>query len=151
MIVCIAFMSPKANNPLFLKMYCDGVDEIRFQHVCYCSLDVFEEKEQAIRGSKAADKMADTFLGHLLHIEDYKLAGYVTSSGVRIAIVFDESDSKDESKDSNLVKAFMRKLHSLYTDCISNPFYQAGQVLSSPKLEKDVATLVRLWNSDAFR
>ena len=150
MLACVGIMSsaPKASNPLFLKVYVDGADQnIMFHHVCYCSMDIFEEREQAIKASGQGAKTADTFLGHLMYMEEYKLSGYVTNTGIRIALVFDDSDSKDAS----LIKAFMRKLHSLYSDCVSNPFYQAGQVLSSPKFEKDVSTLVRLWNSDAFR
>jgi hypothetical protein len=148
MLVCIGIMSSvsKSTNPLFLKVYIDGMDQnIMFHNVCYCSMDIFEEKEQSIKASGGAK--ADTFLGQLMYMEDYKLSGYVTSTGLRIALVFDESDSKD----ATMIKTFLRKLHALYADCVSNPFYQSGQVLNSPKFEKDVATLVHLWNSDAFR
>ncbi len=135
MIVCIGLMSsvPRASNPLFLKVYVEGADQtVMFHHVCYCSMDIFEEKEQAIKASGQGAKAADTYLGHLMYMEEYKLSGYVTSSGIRIALVFEDSDSKDAS----LIKAFMRKLHSLYADCVSNPFYQPGQVLSSSNSRK---------------
>ena len=32
------------NNPLFIKSFTDGEDELKFHHIVHCSLDVIEEK-----------------------------------------------------------------------------------------------------------
>jgi hypothetical protein len=42
----------RENNPLLLKIFPTGEeDETKFHHMCYCALDVFEEREQAIRSA----------------------------------------------------------------------------------------------------
>jgi hypothetical protein len=145
--VMTSMSASKGTNPLFLKTYIDGVDQMLFHQMCYCSLDLFDEREISIKATGQGAKTQDTYLGILIYSHEYKLAGYLTSSGVRIAIVFDDSDSNDVS----LVRSFMKKIHALYADCVSNPFYQSGQCLNSLKFEGGVESLVKLWNTDSFR
>ena len=62
------------------------------------------------------DEYADTcpvqqFLGVLYLVQDYKVYGYVTNTGIRLVLIFDDKDNKDAS----LVKALFRKLHTLFT------------------------------------
>ena len=49
MIACVCIVA-KENNPLLLRVFpqADGED-IKFHHICYCSIDVFEEREQSMR------------------------------------------------------------------------------------------------------
>ena len=44
-------------------------------------------------------------------VQDYKVYGYVTNTGIRLVLIFDDKDNKDAS----LVKALFRKLHTLFT------------------------------------
>ena len=53
MIACVCIVA-KENNPLLLKVFPQAQsaaeeDETKFHHICYCSIDAFEEKEQAMR------------------------------------------------------------------------------------------------------
>jgi len=49
MIACVCIVA-KENNPLLLRVFTGaGEDETKFHHICYCSIDAFEEKEQAMR------------------------------------------------------------------------------------------------------
>jgi len=38
----------------------------------------------------------------------------------------------------SIVKALFRKLHTLFTESMSNPFYKPGQPISSKKLDADL-------------
>ncbi len=38
----------------------------------------------------------------------------------------------------SIIKALFRKLHTLFTEIVSNPFYQQGQPLKSKKLDADI-------------
>ncbi len=40
-------------------------------------------------------RQIDTFLGVLYLVQDYKVYGYVTNTGVRFILVVDDSDNKD--------------------------------------------------------
>mmetsp|Transcript_33335 Transcript_33335/g.68819 ORF Transcript_33335/g.68819 Transcript_33335/m.68819 type:complete len:160 (-) Transcript_33335:78-557(-) len=156
MIACITIIS-KDNNPVLLRVYGEGVEESKFHYISYCAIDLLEERERNLpfpgpeckqeeRDRILSMRRSGMFLGLLYPVEDYKVYGYVMSTGVRLVIVVDENDKQDES----MVVAFFKKVHGLYTDSASNPFYKAGQPLKNPKLDKDLADLVRLWNADAF-
>jgi hypothetical protein len=152
MIVAVSIMSaaqsaPKTINPLFLKVFNEHIDNLFISQMLFCSLDIFDERENSIKATGQAAKTADNFLGTLMYSNEYKLSGYIACSGVRFAVVIDDSDSKDELS----MKSFMKKVLSLYTDCISNPFYEAGEYLSSPKFDESISDLVKMWNLDSFK
>ena len=49
MIACVGIVA-KENNPLLLRVFPQTDDgDTKFHHICYCSIDVFEEREQAMR------------------------------------------------------------------------------------------------------
>jgi hypothetical protein len=126
-------------------------------------------------------RQIDSYLGVLYLVQDYKVYGYVTNTGVRFVLVVDDNDSKDDrwccvgavyaclllllllhlSDDGynlmharthahthartralehtrSIIKALFRKLHTLFTEIVSNPFYQQGQPLTSKKLDADI-------------
>ena len=43
-----------------------------------------------------------------------------------------------------MTRALFRKLHNLFTETVSNPFYQQGQPLSSKKLDTDLGRCLLL-------
>ena len=129
MIACVCIVA-KENNPLLLRVFEGaGEDETKFHHICYCSIDAFEEKEQAMRCARApvcaprlllrcgpapglrraltaragsrrratagGPRQIDSFLGVLVLVQDYKVYGYVTNTGVRFVLVVDDKDNKD--------------------------------------------------------
>mmetsp|Transcript_46341 Transcript_46341/g.112846 ORF Transcript_46341/g.112846 Transcript_46341/m.112846 type:complete len:148 (+) Transcript_46341:97-540(+) len=144
MIACVAMIA-RTNQPVLLRVYADSVEETKFHYVCHCSIDLFEEREQTLRLGSGV-KNADMFLGLLFAMEEYKVYGYVTCTGARLALVLDEADSKDDT----VIRAFLSKLHALYTDAVSNPFYVATEEIKSKKMDESLAVLVRQWNSDSF-
>jgi hypothetical protein len=57
MLACVCIVA-KENNPLLLKAFPrNEEDETKFHHICYCSIDVFEEKEHAMRSVLNAQHM----------------------------------------------------------------------------------------------
>ena len=55
MIACVSIIA-KENNPLLLKVFPQTGDETKFHHICYCAIDVFEEKEQAMRSERERER-----------------------------------------------------------------------------------------------
>ena len=144
MIECLCIIE-KDNFPALLRVYSGGKDLNKYHYMCYCAIDIFEEKEHAVRAG-GVSKQVDSYLGTLYPAQEHKIHGYITNTGVRMVMILDEKDGKDGS----LVKAFFKKLHSLHAECVSNPFHRDGQPIVSKKLDRDLEALVRLWNSDAF-
>ena len=44
----------------------------------------------------------------------------------------------------SIVKALFRKLHTLFTESMSNPFYKPGQPIASKKLDGDLGMHARI-------
>uniref|UniRef100_A0A6U4M355 Trafficking protein particle complex subunit 2-like protein n=2 Tax=Hemiselmis andersenii TaxID=464988 RepID=A0A6U4M355_HEMAN len=145
MIACVALIA-RTNQPLLLRCYADEAEHIKFNYVCHCSIDAFEEREQTLRVGGGAPKGTDMFLGLIMSMVEYKVVGYITCTGVRVVVVLDDADTKDDT----VIRSFCAKLHALYVDAVSNPFYVAGQEVHSKRLEEELSILVRKWNNDSF-
>jgi len=52
--------------------------------------------------------------------------GYLTNSRIKLLAVVDEEEVKDAE-----MRAFFRRLHTLYADTVSNSFHEAGSELGS--------------------
>jgi hypothetical protein len=125
MAVCIAIVG-KENYPLFLKTIYRGDKELRIYYTVHTSLDVVEEKVLAT-GKNTSD-VRDLYLGLLYPTEDYKVYGYATSTRVKIIVII---ESVNSTLRDNEIRTMFRKLHAAYIDIVSNPFYRAGDKITS--------------------
>eukprot|EP00322_Chrysochromulina_rotalis_P029860 CAMPEP_0115849264 /NCGR_PEP_ID=MMETSP0287-20121206/11359_1 /TAXON_ID=412157 /ORGANISM="Chrysochromulina rotalis, Strain UIO044" /LENGTH=147 /DNA_ID=CAMNT_0003303225 /DNA_START=11 /DNA_END=454 /DNA_ORIENTATION=- len=128
-VVGVALLG-KENNPLYIKAYGQH-DQLRFHFIVHTALDFLEEKvgaqqqQQSAPGAVGASKH-DSYLGLLYPIEELRVYGYLTNCRTKLIAVLDN----DEVKDGEM-KAFFRRLHTLYVDTTSNPFHTPDRELAS--------------------
>ena len=80
----------------------------------------------------------DCYLGLLYPIEELRVYGYLSNCRVKLMAVLDDEEVKDAE-----MKALMRRLHALYVDTVSNPFYSPETELSQiPSFGRQVERIV---------
>jgi hypothetical protein len=57
-------------------------------------MDILTSTHDACRIGSGGAKHADNFFGLLFSIEEYKVYGYVTCTGVRLTLILDDADPK---------------------------------------------------------
>ena len=62
-------------------------------------------------------RQLDTFLGVLYLVQDYKVYGYVTNTGVRFVLVIDDQDNKDGRFFHCIYKNYSH-MYNMYAACI---------------------------------
>jgi trafficking protein particle complex subunit 2 len=76
-------------------------------------------------------------LGLLYPTEAFMVYGYTTSTEITFVVVTDEADTKDAE-----LKALFVKLHDLYIDVVSNPFYVGNSPIRSSQFDSKLGTLL---------
>ncbi|KAL6759793.1 Sedlin [Haematococcus lacustris] len=134
MIVCAAVVGQQ-NQPLFLKTFPEATGEqlLKFNVIVHCSLDAVEERVTARR---SPGEVVDPYLGLLYPTDDVKVYGLLTSTGVKFLVVLDDVAAKDET-----INRVLRRMHSMYVDLASNPFFVFGMPLQSARFEAGVEAL----------
>ena len=153
----------KENQPLYLRTFgqkpgggaTDNMQgsggELRFHFICHTALDFVEEKVEAQRHASGASgagagaaggSKLDMYLGLLFPFEEYCIHGYLTNTRIKLIAVVDEEDAKDAE-----MRALFRRLHTLYIDTISNPFFAADAELStSTSFQRQLERIVEAYN-----
>jgi len=125
MIAAVAVIGVN-NNPLFLRSYLTGSDELKFHYIVHASLDAVEDGVIANH---------ETYLGLLYPNEDFRVYGYVTATNVKLIVVIDH-----ETNDA-AVKSFFEKFHLIYCNMACNPFYTLGDQITSKGFENEIAII----------
>nr|CAD7611214.1 unnamed protein product [Timema genevievae] len=94
-----------------------------------------EEKLSSV--GKSSGDVRELYLGLLYSTEEHKIFGYVTNTKIKFVIVVESSNTVLRD---NEVRMMFRRLHTLYTDVVCNPFYIPGD----PILSNCVAVLAML-------
>ncbi|XP_023717624.1 trafficking protein particle complex subunit 2-like protein isoform X2 [Cryptotermes secundus] len=105
------------NSPKYISCL-HPEQELQFQLKVHTSLDVVEEKLSSV--GKTSGDVRELYLGLLYSTEEHKIFGYVTNTKIKFIIVVESSNTLLRD---NEVRMMFRKLHSLYTDVVCNPFY----------------------------
>jgi hypothetical protein len=140
-IVAVCFVS-RNDSPLYFKAFSGGSEEsVRMQLACYASLDMADERANGVQIAGASSSSSDAptrdpFLGLLMPVDEQKVFGYLTSTGIRILIVV-----RDVLLREDRVRELFKGLHKLYADAISSPFAETDTRLSSPMFEEGVTRL----------
>ncbi|PRW39361.1 Trafficking particle complex subunit 2 [Chlorella sorokiniana] len=135
MIVAAAVIAPN-NSPLYLSTFGGEDDSARLSTLVHCSLDVVEEKVAAgLRGTAPGDG-PDAYLGLLSAEDELKVFGFVTNTRVKLVAVVDDPVVKDDE-----MRAIFRRMHAAFVDAVSNPFYQQGAPLVSPRFDASIRTI----------
>ncbi|CAH0386784.1 unnamed protein product [Bemisia tabaci] len=136
MAVCIAVIG-KENSPKYISCINPSM-ELHFQYKVHVSLDVVEEKLQAV-SKPIADVTKEQYLGLLYSTEEHKIYGYVTNTKIKFIVVVDSSNTLLRD---NEIRMMFRRLHSVYADIVCNPFFIPGEVISSKKFDKTVKSIM---------
>lgn len=140
-IVAVCFVN-RNDSPLYFKAFSGGSEEsVRMQLACYASLDMADERANGVQIAGASSSSSDAptrdpFLGLLMPVDEQKVFGYLTSTGIRILIVV-----RDVLLREDRVRELFKGLHKLYADAISSPFAETDTRLSSPMFEEGVTRL----------
>eukprot|EP01087_Luapelamoeba_hula_P015605 TRINITY_DN4688_c1_g1_i1.p1 TRINITY_DN4688_c1_g1~~TRINITY_DN4688_c1_g1_i1.p1 ORF type:complete len:160 (+),score=30.63 TRINITY_DN4688_c1_g1_i1:34-513(+) len=149
MITCVAIVG-KANSPLFVQSFPDGrpaefqpsEPQLEYNYIVHTALDIIEEKgtpsmdPSAQVKSRRGPRGADMYLGMLYPTEDFKVYGYITSTKNKFVLV-----TTDDYSDNDIPLVF-RKLHNLFANQVSNPFYVPDEPIVSKQFEKEIRSLV---------
>ncbi|EFC49009.1 predicted protein, partial [Naegleria gruberi] len=134
------------NNPLFLKVYktAEAEEPLKYHYIAHTALDIVEEK---ISNRKTTTNVSqnDMYLGLLFPTEIYKVYGYITNSDVKLLLIIAGDEYQQSDRDSE-IKSLFQQLHSLYIDCICNPFYTFGEKIDSLNFAVSVRNLVQNYN-----
>ena len=128
-ICCVALLG-KENNPLFLRTFAGqraasaatpAEHDSMFQLIVNAAIDHVETKVNAQR--TAAQSMGgggklESYLGFLYPINGMRVYGYVTNTKLKFVAVLDDEEVKESD-----MRAFFRRVHSLYADTVANPFH----------------------------
>ncbi|KAG7670310.1 hypothetical protein Ndes2526B_g00052 [Nannochloris sp. 'desiccata'] len=140
MITSIAVVSP-SNAPLYISIFNVPDDEsLRLQALMHSSLDVLEERV-AHGCRQGPNAPPDFFLGLLSISNGFKVYGAISNTKRRFLVATTDGVVREED-----VKMVLAKIHTLYCDAASNPFYDPGMPLDSPQFAKEVkkvATMVQ--------
>nr|CAG4712221.1 unnamed protein product [Naegleria fowleri] len=142
--ICSLAIIGKKNNPLFLKVYksSEAEDPLKYHYIAHTALDIVEEK---INNRKTTNTQNDMYLGLLFPTEIYKVFGYITNSDVKFLLIIAGDDYQQTDRDSE-IRSLFQQLHSLYIDCISNPFYTFGEKIESLQFAISARSLVQGYN-----
>ncbi|KAM3145520.1 hypothetical protein pb186bvf_002294 [Paramecium bursaria] len=120
------------DNPLYEKRFqlkkqtLNSQQILNAQFALHSSLDIFDEK---LKTSK------ELFLKEIEQKQDYKIYGYVTSSGLRFLVMTDQDEEK--------VKGFCQQAHEQLIKVLMNPLYQIGQPIVSFYFDYYISQLIQ--------
>jgi len=142
---CIASLAilGRTNSPLYFKVFepysSNSEQNLKFSYIVFTSLDVIEERlgKKSVGGA-ASTSSTERYLGLLFPTEDYKVYAYVTNTRIKFVLVVEDSCN---AKDSEL-RQFFQRVHNLYVDAVSNPFYTLESTLEFKRFESEIAALV---------
>jgi hypothetical protein len=91
-VACVAVVG-KQNNPLYVRVFREHEDKLKYHYVVHTSLDVVDERV-------ASSGKNEPYLGMLFPTEESKVYGYCTCTKAKFILVLDDTDVKE-----NILKA----------------------------------------------
>lgn len=128
---------------------------LRHQFIIHAAIDRFEEMTGSSSGGRWRTPGAvgnnAMWVGLLCPIEEVKVYGYLTNTGIKfLVLVEDEDDGQDSNQTSARdkdLKAFMVLLHDLFVEYTLNPFSKLRGKISSKKFDVGVQKCVQALNA----
>lgn len=157
-VACVALIGAQ-NQPLLLHIPNSNDTQkdadadstksrLRLSYVAHCALDALEEKVLLARRAAAAAEGTggaflssasppDAYLGLLYPTEEYRVYGYCSATHLKVVLVVEPAVGGTTAapaaapawpRDAALA-ALCRRLHAVYVDAASNPFFVPGAPL----------------------
>lgn len=136
----------RGGEPLHFHAFVAGADEaLLLQLACFSALDAMDERvpPRSLPGGPAApapNGPVSGFLGLLLPVEDYKVFGFATPTGVRILVAV-----RDVLLREDRVREMFARLHRCYVDAAAAAFAPAdaeGAPFALARFRADVARVI---------
>lgn len=127
----------KNNKPLVMH-FVRPVTDLRFDYLLYASLDIIEDKIAQAKRQPTTSPGADAYFGFLFPSEDKRLYGYVTNTFVKFIAIVDDTDVREQD-----LRMFFKRLHGLFVEVSSNPFFIPDQPITSSKFNSKLAAIVK--------
>lgn len=145
-ITCLGIVGSQ-NNPLYIRTFPDvqGDALLQYHFTIHCALDAVEEK--LLQKRPPGDHM-DTFLGLLYPTDDCKVYGYITNTNTKLIALVSDS-TPPNYKDESIAKV-LRKIHHIYVDFCTNPFFSFGIPIQSAKFDNLVRQAVASYGKTAL-
>jgi hypothetical protein len=83
----------------------------------------------------------DLYLGSLFATEKKRVYGYVTNTRIKFIIIVHINSTVGQTRD-NEIRQMFRRLHTAYTQLLSNPFYTPGEEITSKRFESVASGLM---------
>lgn len=121
-------------------------DQAQAHHLhqtAHCALDAVDDRlahAKLLRGKVGGG--TDPFLGLVHATELARVYAFVTSTRVKLLLVYDALGNGGPPRDQDVRDAF-RRLHAAYADAVCNPFQPPGEPLRSTSFDAAVASLLR--------
>ena len=90
-----------------------------------------------------ANEPADSYLGYLFSISDYKCFGLVTNTQTKIVAVCDMA-----TNELGYIRDAVYTVHGFYITAVMNPFQEIGTSLHSKKLRTNIQQIVQKYNNN---
>jgi hypothetical protein len=145
-IISAVCIMGRTTTPLYFRVFTEA-NPLDMELIVYSSLDTLDEKvgERGLSGGVGGAPPPPTpppssqFLGLLLHVEEYKVFGYATSTSTRIIVVV-----KDVLLSVASVKDMFSRLHKAYADAAASPFtVSLDAPMSSPSFHAAISSVVK--------
>jgi len=130
-----------------------GESSLRHQFIVHAALDRFEELTGPASGSRwrspgstGPDAM---WVGLLSPVEDMRVYGYVTNTGVKFIGVIEDTDEvggQHQQMRETELKNLFANLHNLYVEYTLNPFTKLKSPIVSHRFESKVVELAKSFN-----
>ena len=142
---------------------------LRHQFMVHASLDAFEEQVQMRQKAASSSQVShDCYMGLLCPIEELRVYGYMTKTGVKIIIMLEDTldfyqfyQQRETSNSSSFpgsassstnatqeaeIKSLFAKIHVLYVQYLMNPFAKLKGKITSKKFDQSILTYVEQFN-----
>mmetsp|Transcript_23330 Transcript_23330/g.35982 ORF Transcript_23330/g.35982 Transcript_23330/m.35982 type:complete len:192 (+) Transcript_23330:150-725(+) len=129
---------------------------LRNHFIIHASLDAFEEQlalKQQQSSSSSSSNSHDSYMGLLCPIEELRVYGYMTKTGVKIIAMLEDTldfyqfqrESSGQSREAEL-KSLFAKIHVLFVEYTLNPFAKLKGKIQSKRFNDGVERHVKLFN-----
>ncbi|CAB4254057.1 similar to Saccharomyces cerevisiae YBR254C TRS20 One of 10 subunits of the transport protein particle (TRAPP) complex of the cis-Golgi which mediates vesicle docking and fusion [Maudiozyma barnettii] len=99
--------------------------------------------------SKTVNNTDNCYLGKVDHFYGLAITAYISYGGMKFVMIHGTSNSGGSNTSASVViddsacRSFYQEIHELYIKTLMNPFYRAGDPISSPVFDSRVRSLAR--------
>lgn len=151
LVACVGFLDSRG-SPLYVRTFggaAGGEEAAKLHSAIFAGVDVLTERVRMerppvlpARSAAPSAATADPFLGLLCTVEEWKVFGSASNSGLRVVAVI-----RDVLLREDAVRDLFKRLQALWIDAVCNPFAPLDGRVVSPGFEEATQRLVAVASS----